>query len=367
MSASQNNSNLLQGVVALFSSGSKDRGSNLFADFIPEYNESKGYLYVKNPGWIVVSLKEPQKVSYIRFLLWDNRGTLEKRQASNRKYTYRLLIEEVDNSYSLNEDNFTRLRIKDVWKLLKKCIAMIVSFFKRSGAKEDSSLQNSSKVEGAVWTAIYENTLNPSNGWQEFYFEGGAKMVKAIKIQFFQNSSASSEHKNYTQLVSVQAYANPTKAIEQLLNPESQQATDAVYAPMPTLGFIRNRVIFGGDQDVMNNIVENEIIQRVTSYIENVKTTYPQLEALLNDLQSTTSDSGRNDIEKQIHIFNRSILKPIEAYDKNLSRRFRRYSIIAISVTIFGIIKEGVDIYCLAKELASPLTIAFWLDLIMNK
>ena len=365
MSEVQNNSNLLRGVEVKFSPGSKDRGSNLFADIIPEYNESKGYYMIKNPGWIVVSLESPQMVSYMRFLLWDNRGTLENRQASNRKYTYRLLIEE-DNSNPSNEGNFTRARIKGVWKLLKKCIAMIVSFLKRNGAKEDSSLQNGSTVKGAVWTAIYENTLNPSNGWQEFYFEGGAKKVKAIKIQFFQNSSASSEHKNYTQLVSIQAYANPTKSIEQLLNPENQPAADAVYAPMPTLGFIRNRVIFGGDQDMMNNIVENEIIQKVTTYIENVKTTYPQLEALQNDLQSTAQGSGRNDIEKQIHIFNRSILKPIEAYDKNLSKRFKIYSIIAICVTIFGIIKEGVDIYCLAKELVSPLTISFWLDLIMN-
>lgn len=366
MSEVQNNSNLLQGARVEFSLGSKDRGSSLFADTITEYNESKGYYMIKNPGWVVVSLETPQMVSYMRFLLWDNRGTLEKRQASNRKYTYRLLIEE-DKFYSSNDGNLTRARIKEVWNLLKKCIAMIVLFFKRSGAKEDPLLQDGSKVEGTVWTAIYENTLNPSNGWQEFYFEGGAKMVKAIKIQFFQNSSASSEHKNHTQLVSIQAYANPTKAIEQLLNLESQQASDVVYAPMPTLGFIRNRVIFGGDQDVMNNIVENEIIQKVTTYIENVKTIYPQLEALQNDLQSAAQGAGRNDIEKQIHIFNRSILKPIEAYDKNLSKRFKIYSIIAISVTIFGIIKEGVDIYCMAKKMVSPLTISFWLDLIMNK
>lgn len=345
------------------SDGSSDSGSSLFADKISGYNEEKGYYKIKNPGWIKIDFGAAKKISYIRFLLWDNRGSEAKRQASNRKYTYRLLIEEADSTNSLKDDNSKCTIIEKVCSWLKKCAKKVVSFFIRSGVKGDRSLHNGngSKVGGTVWTAIYENTLNPSNGWQEFYFESRPRMIKAIKIQFFQNTSASTTHNNYTQLVSVQAYENPTKAIAQLLNLDTQ-----TYAPLPNLGFIRNRVIVGGSQDIVNNLVENEIINKVKEYIKAAESVYPDLGSLRIDLDGNSKNAERADIEKQIQIFNMSILKPIEAFDKALSERFRFYTIVAVVLSVFGIVKEILDIVTLTNGKANPLTISCWLDFIFR-
>ena len=337
----------------------------LCGDSILEYDETKGYYNIKNPGWIKINLNEPKEISYLRFLLWDNRGTLKKRQPSNRKYIYRLLIEE---EKELNQEDAND-RIKWYQRILKLCengISWCVSLFcrKNVGYEHSGSNKSETKKEKIVWTAIYENTLNPANGWQEFYFENGAKKIKSIKIQFFQNTSASSSHKNYTQLVSVQAYSQPTYAIRKLLNSDTVDVNSEV-APLPNLGFVRNRVIFGGSEEIMNNIVENEIITKVTTYINGIENRSSVLDSLLRDLEAGNKSGVKNDIEKQIHIFNQSILKPINAYDKILSRRFIGYTIVAIALSIIGIVKEVLDICYLTNGKANPLTISYWLDLFL--
>ncbi|MBR2326246.1 MAG: hypothetical protein IKA49_02665 [Alistipes sp.] len=315
-----------EGVLTL-SPGSSRRKDNIFAENTPEYNEGTGFCEIKNPGWVEIRLKTPQQISYLRFLLWDNRGTEKKRQPSNRKYTYRLLI-----------------------------------------AEEANNRQGVSNGESIVWTALYENSLNPSNGWQEFFFEDGAKSVVAIKIQFFQNTSASQVHKNFTQLVSVQAYKSPTYAIKQLLDENKEVAEEVEYAPMPTYGFIRNRVIIGGEQEAINDLVEDEIVKEVTDYIRSEGEGVPELDYLCKELEHTAGDRciANNDVEKQIRIFNRSILKPIESYDKRLSKRFRIYTFAAIILFGFGIIKEVVDIICLYNGANSPLSVKYILDWIFN-
>lgn len=313
--------NLKEVCISIDSKICKD---SLFADDVSQYDEDQGYSNIENPGWIQVVLMKSCQISYIRFLLWDNRGSSAKRQPSNRKYTYRLLIAE-------KQHNSTPLS------------------------------------QGIVWTAIYENSLNPSNGWQEFYFEDGVKDIQAIKIQFFQNTSASNKHKSFTQLVSLQAYKEPTLAIKQLLY-DDNTIQDSECAPIPAYGFIRNRVIIGGEQDAVNNLVENEVIQEVANYIETAGCDVPELKSLRDELVYS-ADNGRainNDIERQIHIFNRSILKPIEAYDQKLSKRFRTYAFMAMILFGFGIVKELVEIFCLYYGVDSPLSVRFILDLIFK-
>lgn len=304
------------------STGSDDCCSDLFADVIPEYDSSKGYYKIKNPGWAKITLSSPERISYIRFLLWDNRGSAAKRQPSNRKYTYRLLIAEAQ--------------------------------YNPSGIADD---------RGVVWTAVYENSLNPSNGWQEFFFEDGARDILAIKIQFFQNTTASNSHKSYTQLVSVQAYSAPTSPIKQLLADGDDVLGDDYCAPLPTYGFIRNRVIIGGEQEVVNNIVEDEIINEVTSFIKSVEHDVPALRQLRNELEEgMINEGGKTDIEKQIHLFNSAILKPIESYDKRLTKRYKKYTYVAILIFVLGIVQEIVDIVSLYFDNSFSLSIGYIFD-----
>ncbi|MBQ7856173.1 MAG: hypothetical protein IJ348_03525 [Alistipes sp.] len=337
---------------------------DLFADTIPEYDEGRGYFKIKNPGWIKIQLRKACEISYIRFLLWDNRGTIEKRQPSNRKYTYRLLIAEASKNSTPISTKTQDTDSNRFTRFLTKCKGIVLSLFKQ----RDSSVTASTRTDNIrngdiVWTAVYENSLNPTNGWQEFYFEDGVKSIVAIKIQVFQNTSASSAHKNFTHLVSIQAYKEPTRPIKQLLCDNKCVADDENCAPLPTFGFIRNRVILGGEQEVMNNLVEDEIIHKVTTYIKGIEAGYPDLQYLRRELErGSNNNTGRNDIEKQIHIFNRSILKPIEAYDNKLSRRFLRYTIITVILSVFGIIKEIVDIIYVPLNKTSPLSIDFILN-----
>jgi hypothetical protein len=302
---------------------------NLFDNQIPEYDEKKGFYEIKNPGWIKFSFKNPIQISYLRFLLWDNRGSDAKRQPSNRKYTYRVLIAE---------------------------------------CKHNPTDANGIRAEhGIVWTAIYENSINPSNGWQEFYFEDGVKEISAIKLEFFQNTSASNTHKNYTQLVSVQAYRNPTLAIHQLLKEDCANDNIDSFAPQPSYGFIRNRVIVGGLQEEVNSAIEDEIIHEIKEYITNYNHASEELQQLRYDLINSSKDNmSKNDIEKQIHIFNKSILKPIEEYDKKLSHDFRAYTYIAMGLFLLGIIKDIYEILCLCFGWNFYLSADVWLKPILQ-
>lgn len=285
---------------------------DLFANEVAEYNSEEGFLQIKNPGWIKIFLKEARPISYIRFLLWDNRGSALKRQPSNRKYTYRLLVAETQEG-SANQE------------------------------------------EPLVWNAIYENTLNPSNGWQEFYFEDGARAIRAIKIQFLQNTSASKRHNFATQLVSVQAYSEVTSTIANLLNKPDK---GALSAPKPNFGFVRNRVIIGSNEERYKSLVEEEIVQEIIQYIKQVQaqssgTQYAELEAFRAELEA---GNGKNEIEKQIDIFNAAIFKPINEYNRRLNARFKKYSYIASAIFVFSIAKELIELACLYWERESPFS-----------
>lgn len=292
-------------IVDIVTSMSEDMGSSLFSSEVKNYNSANGFLQIKNPGWIKIKLKEALPIRYLRFLLWDNRGSDGKRQPSKREYTYRLLISEDDAA-----DN--------------------------------------------VWTALYENTTNPTNGWQEFYFESGAKMIKAIKIDFYHNTSRSSSHGSATQLVSIQAFEHPTQVIANLLYDDG--VTD--YAPLPNLGFMKNRVIIGDEQQKLNILVAEAILSKIRDYLDSLVIS-PQhlpfsgiekLKARLN------SKAGNSDIEKQINIFNTSILRPVYMYNQKLARSYRWYSITTIFIFGFSIIRELVDLVCLWLSVNNPLS-----------
>jgi len=306
-----------RGNVSYITSDNNTASIDIFANEVAEYNSDSGFLQIKNPGWIKIVLNEARDISYIRFLLWDNRGSAIKRQPSNRRYTYRLLVAEVSDNGA-------------------------------GGAM--------------VWNAVYENSLNPSNGWQEFYFENGARKIKAIKIQFLQNTSASKRHNFATQLVSVQAYSEVTNAIAELLD---KPHIGVQLAPKPTFGFVRNRVIIGSDEERYKSMVEEAIVKEIIEYIDSVCSdsegcSYPDLDSFKADLER---ENGKNDIEKQIDIFNGAIFKPINLYNKKLGAQFSKYSTIASIIFICGIIKELVDMVCLYQDWQSPLTWDFLLRL----
>lgn len=295
-------------IVDVVTSMSEDKGSSLFSSVVKSYNSADGFLQISNPGWIKIRIKEALPIRYLRFLLWDNRGSDGKRQPSKREYTYRLLISEADAA-----DN--------------------------------------------EWTALYENTANPTNGWQEFYFESGAKMIKAIKIDFYHNTSRSSSHGSATQLVSIQAFEHPTQVIANLLYDEN--VTD--YAPLPNLGFMKNRVIIGDEQQKLNILVEEAILSKIRDYLDSLVISpeylpfsgIDQLKVRLN------SKAGNSDIEKQINIFNTSILRPIYIYNQKLASGYRWYSIMTIFIFGYGVIRELVDMVCLWFNVRNPLTIEY--------
>lgn len=294
--------------VAVVTSNSEDKGSSLFSSVVNSYNSAEGFLQISNPGWIKIYLKDAQSIRYLRFLLWDNRGSDGKRQPSKREYTYRLLISEVDTPE--NE-----------------------------------------------WTALYENTLNPTNGWQEFYFESGARMIKAIKIEFYHNTSHSSSHGAATQLVSIQAFEHPTQIIANLLYDDSV----TTYAPLPNLGFMKNRVIIGDDQQKLSVLVEEAILSRIRDYLDSLVVSPENLpHSGVEQLKKRiNSKAGNNDIETQINIFNTSILRPVYVYSQRLARGYRWYTIATITLFACGVIGELVDSLCLWFGVENPLSLQF--------
>lgn len=188
--------NVLAGNVECSGSAHDSAPPTLFDDVMRPYDIEEGYYSIPNPGWLEIRLKKPCDVSYLRFLLWDNCGS-GKKQPSNRRYVYRLLV---------------------------SC----------AGGDGDDGGDGS-------WTAVYDNHTNPSNGWQEFYFEDGLEGLTAIRLQFFHTLSLK-ESNPRSHIVKVQAYRNPTRSIY-----DSTQMTSIVpYAP-PVAGIVRNRVIIGSD------------------------------------------------------------------------------------------------------------------------
>ena len=260
---------------SITTSGNSTIHDGLLSSITPDYNTEKGFTTIKNPGWIKLELDSPAKIAYIRFLLWDNCGT-KKSQPSNRKYLYRFLIAE-------NKEN-----------------------------KENKDI---------VWEAIYENSLNPSNGWQEFYFEDVKKDITAIKIQFFQNSSTSKD-KETTKLVSIQAYEEPTLAIKELTN-EKEVTTNNV-APIPNLGYIKNRIIIGNEQQQLGLLIEEEIHKKIISYISHIEKDEKTSE-IADDLRALKEDlanSSNNELIKQINLFHSSILRPINDYSNRIKKKY---------------------------------------------
>lgn len=237
----------------------------LFNDKIERYDISSGFHAVTNPGWIEVNLKNPEEISYLRFLLWDNCGS-EKKQPSNRRYVYRLLISESDDPAN------------------------------------------------RAWEAVYDNHISPSNGWQEFYFEDRARKITAIKLQFFHTLSLSTNPT--TQIVSIQAFKNPT---ENFFESESPNRPDS-YAP-PVSGIVRSRVILGTLQEQMGFIVESEITDKIKDYLTRISNSSNLEDRDILHIESFKDDIEKNKesgLNKQLNLFYKSILSPVNRYNNKL-------------------------------------------------
>lgn len=237
----------------------------LFNDEIRPYDICSGFHAVTNPGWIEVNLKNPEEISYLRFLLWDNCGS-EKKQPSNRRYVYRLLISESDDPAN------------------------------------------------RAWEAVYDNHISPSNGWQEFYFEDRARKITAIKLQFFHTLSLSTNPT--TQIVSIQAFKNPT---ENFFESESPNRPDS-YAP-PVSGIVRSRVILGTLQEQMGFIVESEITDKIKDYLTRISNSSNLEDRDILHIESFKDDIEKNKesgLNKQLNLFYKSILSPVNRYNNKL-------------------------------------------------
>lgn len=237
----------------------------LFSDEIGRYDISTGFHAVTNPGWIEVSLKKPEEISYLRFLLWDNCGS-EKKQPSNRRYVYRLLISESDDPANRS------------------------------------------------WEAAYDNHISPSNGWQEFYFEDRTRKITAIKLQFFHTLSLSTNPT--TQIVSIQAFKNPTENFFESGSPN----TPTSYAP-PVSGIVRSRVILGPLQEQMGFIVESEITDKIKDYLTRISSSSNLEDRDILHIESFKDDIEKNKesgLNKQLNLLYKSILSPVNRYNNKL-------------------------------------------------
>lgn len=237
----------------------------LFSDEIGRYDISTGFHAVTNPGWIEVSLKKPEEISYLRFLLWDNCGS-EKKQPSNRRYVYRLLISESDDPANRS------------------------------------------------WEAAYDNHISPSNGWQEFYFEDRTRKITAIKLQFFHTLSLSTNPT--TQIVSIQAFKNPTENFFESGSPN----TPICYAP-PVSGIVRSRVILGPLQEQMGFIVESEITDKIKDYLTRISSSSNLEDRDILHIESFKDDIEKNKesgLNKQLNLLYKSILSPVNRYNNKL-------------------------------------------------
>lgn len=291
-------SNLLSTGASLYLSDgtavSVDKQKSVLADTIANYNSSQGHIQIKNPGELVVLLEKPSDISYLRFLLWDNCGPT-KQQPSRRRYTYRLLY---------------------------------TSKYEESGSR---------------WTVVYENTQNPSNGWQEFYFENRRRRVSAIKIQCFQNTTPSA-HKDSTQIVSIQAFADPTQSIMDMLELKHLH----VKAAPPVPGIVKNRVIVGTSQENLKVLVQAEINMTIKKYIEDLKRDISDEEEM-NNLSSVESELGKSEdnvlIDRQINLFYNSILRPVEEADARVKKKYAWITHITLLVAVVSFVKELVAFF----------------------
>ena len=262
----------------------------LFNDTVGDYNTQTGFHKIPNPGYLEIILKEDIKISYFRFLLWDNCGTL-KQQPSRRKYHYRML------------------------------------------------LGRSSENGGIIWEAVYDNSLNPSNGWQEFFFENGARQIKAIKLQFLHTLALSNKNNGntVTQLVSIQAYENPTENICRW----TDACPRSMYA-IPTKGLSRNKIIIGGSDFNIGYMAESKITSKINLYLLQLEhecfdsSEADKIRKLRNDLQPNTND----DISRQIDIFCNSLLTPVNERRTALKKK----SVWISFVTIVLLSIEFLDI-----------------------
>lgn len=263
----------------------------LFNDEIRPYDICSGFHAVTNPGWIEVNLKNPEEISYLRFLLWDNCGS-EKKQPSNRRYVYRLLISESDDPAN------------------------------------------------RAWEAVYDNHISPSNGWQEFYFEDRARKITAIKLQFFHTLSLSTNPT--TQIVSIQAFKYPT---ENFFESESSNRPDR-YAP-PVSGIVRSRVILGTLQEQMGFIVESEITDKIKDYLTRISNSSNLEDRDILHIESFKDDIEKNKesgLNKQLNLFYKSILSPVNRYNNKLE-------LSALWISTISNIMLSIDILPLSNYL----------------
>lgn len=254
----------------------------LFNDTVGEYDAQTGFHKIPNPGHLEIILKENIEISYLRFLLWDNCGTM-KQQPSRRKYHYRLL------------------------------------------------LGRSAKNGNIIWDAVYDNSLNPSNGWQEFFFEDGVQRIKGIKLQFFHTLALSNgnNENTVTQLVCVQAYENPSESICRWTNSSPRY----MYAN-PIKGLSKNKIIIGGSDSHIGYMAESKITSKINLYLLQLEhegvtpVEADKIRRFRKDLQPNTND----DISKQIDIFCNSVLTPVNEKQRALKRKSTWMSFVTIAL-----------------------------------
>lgn len=267
-------------ILSLSQTGGAKVPMFLFNDVVGDYNTRTGFHKIPNPGYLEIILKEEMEISYLRFLLWDNCGTL-KQQPSRRKYHYRLM------------------------------------------------LGRPSADGGLVWEAVYDNSLNPSNGWQEFFFEDGARRVKAIKLQFLHTLALSNgnNENTVTQLVSIQAYEHPSENICRW----TDTGPKAVYA-CPVRGLSKNKIIIGGSDSHIGYMAESKITSKINCYLSQLEHegADPMESAKIRRFREDLQPNSNDDISKQIDIFCNSVLTPVNEKREALKRKSTWMSFVTI-------------------------------------
>lgn len=275
--------NILQGnILAATQRGGDKVPDFLFGDEVVDYNTKEGFHNIPNPGWLEIQLKEAKEISYLRFLLWDNCGS-KKKQPSHRKYHYRLML-----------------------------------------AEEPAA------NEAMVWDVVYDNSHNPSNGWQEFFFEDSCRKIKAIRIQFFHTLalSSSNNEKTVTQLVSIQAYKNPTEGICKW----SEAGNRLPYAPA-LKGLSKNRIVIGGSDAQIGELATNQISNKIFAYLQSISNNLEESKkVLVENFKEDLSHDNNKDISKQINLFYNSVLKPVDEQKATIRRKSSWISCVTVAL-----------------------------------
>lgn len=332
-----NNENYLENenVFSFDSDGNNSMNSKTICDLVSlelkegekvirYYDANTGFHTIKNPGWIIFDLRERKRISYIRFLLWDNCGS-EKKQPSRRKYLYRLLV-------------------------------------------ADEMSKEGMGASVLRWEVVYDTMFNGSNGWQEFYFESTCKYIRYIKIYFMNNS-----RDQYTHLVNIQAYEYPTQVLYNCsqgfgqtsqkkqgvykwfnhLRGDSGKVENQEMAP-PIHGLINNRVIIGKQSDETVCSISLRVYERVVRMLvdlnDNIFNT--ELENIKSEITERLKEL--HTIDKELQYFQNSIYNPVIrrfSHQQCWSKWLARFTTGALIITIIQWIVDTCSAFAWHEEI----------------